>query len=58
MPENCIARWSEKAHIKALKEIKFKILTLRSQRQDQKKKIFFTCWKNFILYSHAFTDNN
>ena len=56
MPENCIARWSEKAHIKALKEIKFKILTLRSQRLDQKKKLFFASWKQAVEYSHAFTD--
>lgn len=56
MPENCIARWSEKAHIKALKEIKFKILTLRSQRLDQKKKLFFASWKQVVEYSNTFTD--
>lgn len=56
MPENCIARWSEKAHIRALKEIKFKILTIRSQRLDQKKKLFFTFWKQVVEYSNSATD--
>lgn len=56
MPENCIARWSEKAHIRALKELKFKILTIRNQRIDQRKKLFFTFWKQVVEYSNAATD--
>lgn len=56
MPNNCLNLWCEKAHIKALKEIRFKIVTVHHQRQKKKTRMFFSNLRHKIMYCNNFTD--